>query len=687
MSYVTKYTVPFKSLRNTEYTIEIQEEGFTGTATELTGAPSPFVINIDDEDFLYTPTRFSTAKLSLVGSDYLQELYSTQYQQFRVLLKKGGIVVWRGFIKPEIYTQDYTDVDFELQVECISAMSALEYIDYAKAGEGYAFISLWDLVKKCVTASKSDYTSILIPHVYAKNETDYNSYANVLASMTVSEQNFFDEDDKAMKLKEVLEEICKLMNWTCVDWSGSLYFVDIDHVGEYYQYNTDLTTYNIVEFEDVNIQQIGFAGSNNTLDVLGGYNKASVKTSNYNVGEIFPDEDFDALQLFATPDDVVVDNKVAVKKIYTPSVYKLYHYNNDYSVVSSVIPSQANDLLGAFPVKVDSYNKVNNGSGEYTPDITDYSYEECIQARVKTASGTKVDVWHQKKMLEFARQLPVSTYSNGAIAISCSMRMLGRSDLAFFEETLETSDIHTSIKCSLSIGTHYWSGTDEAWTTDSAKNFFYIYFDRTEIAKGGFVNNQNKKKLNMPYEGLSGYIIPLPPAPYAGEIKFSMDLPMAPDDLIHNINAYGFLIKDLKLTFKKTNYLEDVTSKNNDRIYTNVVNAYFINELDEIEFKISSWNNDDLCFAKVMLGSDYLTDNLYCSITGSNIRPEEQLIRRIVSQYDSTKIKLSQVLMNSSYFNPVSRLSDNYMTNKKFLLAGGEIDFEGDSFSAKMIEI
>lgn len=45
-----------------------------------------------------------------------------------------------------------------------------------------------------------------------------------------------------MTLKEILEEICKLLNWTCVDWRGELYFVDIDHKERYYRYNTDLAS-------------------------------------------------------------------------------------------------------------------------------------------------------------------------------------------------------------------------------------------------------------------------------------------------------------------------------------------------------------------------------------------------------------------------------------------------------------
>ena len=237
MNYGLIYTIPFATLDNTPCVVEIEKDNYSGSVQELTPGENPFTVDITDEEFLYTPTRFSTATIHIVGNDYLQSLFSIAYQQYRVTFKKNGTVTWCGFIKPELYTQDYSSTIFELQLECMSAMSTLEFIDYKQVGENRVFISLWDLLKKCISSANSQYTNIYIPHVYAQNAEDYVAGTNILESMTVSEQDFFDEDDEPMKLKEVLEEICKFLNWTCIDWRGELYFVDIDHIGEFYKYN------------------------------------------------------------------------------------------------------------------------------------------------------------------------------------------------------------------------------------------------------------------------------------------------------------------------------------------------------------------------------------------------------------------------------------------------------------------
>lgn len=140
--------------------------------------------------------------------------------------------------------------------------------------------------------------------MYAKNEDDYNNDLNVFEEMTISEQNFFDEDNKAMTLKEILEEVCKFLNWTCVDWRGELYFIDIDHKSIYYKYDCDLNTYSKATPIALNVSDIGFAGSEHFLDILPGYNKVTIKCSNYPIEETRLTEDFDKLKLLSNIGEV-----------------------------------------------------------------------------------------------------------------------------------------------------------------------------------------------------------------------------------------------------------------------------------------------------------------------------------------------------------------------------------------------
>lgn len=682
MSYKLIYTIPFASLKNEACVIEIEKEGYAGEPVELLGGNSPFTVSIDDTDFLYIPSRLSTANIRVVGNDYLQSLFSTAYQQYRVTFKRDGAVIWCGFIKPELYTQDYSSDKFELEIECVSALSTLEYVKYKTiSGDGTrAFVSLWELLKKCVTTSLGRYEGVYIPHVYAGTADDYSKGGNVLETMKVSEQDFFDEEDEVMSLKEVLEEICKLLNWTVCDWRGSLYFVDVDHSGEYHKYGPDLQTkIGVLTPNELIVQNIGFAGNDHSLDILPGYNKATVKTSNYPVSEIFPEETFDAVvtigergQIYPEPINVIPNRRgdTMVRVSQTPSVYRTYEYKVDSNSARGV-------YLGSFLYRICLYAMEEQSDGSYKANITEFSYDNCVCIKTKEKQYTDrgsyniVSLSAGKEVLSFIPSLPCSVYSGGAFCISGMVAQSNQiENHAFSSNVGATSAL--KLVCKLQAGSMFWNGSN--WvTTDS------IFKVSVTPKSTGYASVDNTKKLGMPYNGLNGYLITLPDTPIAGSIKFTMYTPEYGDDVV------AVYIKDFKLTYKKEDGSEKKDS-NSDRYYENVVNEDYVNELDEIEFKISSYNNDGACYSKVLLGDNYLTNNLYSSIVDKNIRPEEFLIQRIVNRYSSTKIKLTQVIREDKSLTPISVLYDNFLVGKKFLNIGGEIDYCYCQFKCIMIE-
>lgn len=526
-----------------------------------------------------------------------------------------------------------------------------------------------------------------LPHVYAGSESDYTAWRNVLQDMTISEQNFFDEDDKPMKLKEVLEELCRFLNWTCVDWKGDLYFVDVDHAGDYYKYTLDFSTYTTVRGFTISVQKVTFSGDNHTLDILGGYNKVTVKTSNYNIGDVFPEEEFNKLKRFGLESKIEKKNHVTLKRFYLPNTYKLYRYekNNDVPLSDKDLnnyENNPNDVIGAMLIKRCEYNMVN---GE--PDITNYNWENLIQVRSYREKGFQIN---GAPILEFANPLPVAPYADGAISISLSVQVTMNTDLTI---GYVKQSGWLDMRCSLSIGEDYFDGSD--WVKDSSA-YFDIEFLLKDYTGDSFISNVNTKKLSMPYDGLEGRVIPLPEDRIlTGAIKFCLyeltenykHTNTGGKDEIHNTanDGYGYYIKDLKMNYKLRDDLSEL-SDNSDRTYENVINEDYINELDEIEFKISSYNNDGACYSKVMLGDNYLTDNLYSSIEQKLVRPEEHLIRRIINQYGYTKTKLTQVLIDDEVITPITTMTDKFQPNKRFMITGGTIDFAMNQFNCKMIE-
>lgn len=737
MAYGLFYKLPFKDLKNQNYTVEIEKEGYSGDVTELTGSDTPFTISIDDEDFLYTPTRFSTAKIGIIGSDYLQSLFSTQYQMFRVTLLKGTAPVWCGFISPENYSQDYVLSLFSYDVDCVSAMDVLDKINYKQVSSGeMSLVSLFDLLKQTVTESAGRYEHVYIPHVYAKTPEDYKAGDNILKELIISEQDFFDEEGKAMTYKDVLEAVCRFLNWTCVDWQGSLFFVDVDHTGDYYKYSADFSTFEMVSINSAVVQDEGFNGDGHTLDILGGYNKVTVKCSNYPVGDLFPKYDFDSLKLLSGPSDYTTEpapprpkpdsdkpwQYARIIKFYPQNTqnWELYFYSPSGEAVpeSYDLKKNADSVTGALPAKICTYQWDNKPEQQASPySITSYSYDSVFLIRQRN-EGQPDSVLKSDLPIIKLKSAPF-LFKAGYLGITGSLKPVYNKDLApwqnvddvvepgYWENPPSTSRavitpsrfqaVNFPIRLSIKMGDFYYQGETsrdpnfKSWdTTEKILEWGTIGSSDTKV--NSYLDFYDTSTLSMNVNGLKGFAI----SPSAHDMLYGvMEITIYAPDLpayYKNGNAgkypvpFGISLKGLNVSYYKT--LTDTGKTNSDRTYENVINKDYINELDTIEFKISSYNDDGSCYSKVMLGNDYLQDNLYNILT-TNKRPEELLITRIINRYEHTSVKLTEEINFTGNIVPFTRIRDNYapMSQKLFIPTGGEIDVAAKRYKCVMVEV
>lgn len=385
--------------------------------------------------------------------------------------------MWCGFIKPELYTQDYSGTIFELEIECISAMSVLEYIDYKTKNEAEkGFVTLWELLTRCVSESRGSYSNVYIPHVYAKDKSNYTAWANVLQDMTISEQNFFDEEDKPMKLKEVLEEICKFLNWTCVDWKGDLYFVDVDHAGDYYKYTLDFSTYTTVRGFTISVQKVTFSGDNHTLDILGGYNKVTVKDSNYPVGNLLPDEDFKKDKKLLSRLNSRLDRRCYRKYLY-PKNWDMFLYNEGKIITNKDLELYAygaHEFEGGILERYCDY-KIEDGK----PDISDYSFTDVIQIKwPKERYGNDAPNEGGGKVMTIKGAAAV--YSTGIFCVSGSYKFINVDDMIPWDNSSTPTHLYAQIR----IGSMYYgslrpgAGQPNEWAANPGYTFKLDY-DRT----------------------------------------------------------------------------------------------------------------------------------------------------------------------------------------------------------------
>ena len=683
------YTMPFTNVDGEALTVQILEDGGTGSPVELTGGTPPFIVDVNDEDFLYTPTRFSGATLKLVGSDYLQKLFSTQYQKFKVNLVKAGSVIWTGFITPELYSQDYDNSLFELEIECISALSTLEYIDFKQEG---ATVSLLGIIKKSITESKGDFRAVYIPNVYTSS----------LDGITVSTANFIDEDGKAMTLKECLEEVCKFLNWTVTEYDGCIYFIDMDYIkAGKTSYTNILTSTTTTLSSTINLRDIPSKGNSNLLSILGGYNKAIVIDSDYEVDSdiLYPELELNLSggELFKfekTKDDTIY------KKEYYNSNLELFNYvlsNNSYTTYDKSFNTDKQSA-GAVAMRKTSYGK--------TEALSKYSWQEMIEIKQKSAIilDNSAPYYLYKDIYHNGEEIKNDPFILNYPAIKCKGNEL--SYLVFdpdiklcinfdiylttdkdgfegdFKPTGLTSVPKLFIPMQLRIGDHYYNGSN--WVTDSNT----IFKVSTTATPNNYVNtwlqvyNYNDPELNVP--DLNGYIVSFKSIT-TGDIELTIYNPA--------INPYStpvfenpiesFFIRNIEISTQRVNASKSDSTKQ-DTKYENVVNEGFINALDDIEFKITSKNESELSYSKAMDGNSIL-DVLTNNIDNNSEKPEKLLIQRIINQYKQPKIKLVQVIKPDIL--PYSKVTDSYLSGKQFVFTGGRINYEDNSIECNLIEL
>lgn len=663
-----RYTIPFKGGKDS-YLVEIYREDYSGEAKELRGATSCFVVTGTDDDFMYTPVRTSSATIQVLDSDLLLDLYSINNQYAPVKLLKNGVLEWTGFIKPEQYTQPYRPIPQSIGVDCVSALASLENIEYKRKTDT-GFITIWGLLGELISSANGGYRGVYIPEVYGRSS---DMSGNVLASMQVAEENFT-EDEKTNL--EVLEDVCKFLGWTVHDIGGYLYFVDADWRGNYRLYDEALSGYTTVEGNGVMVQDIGYNGADaNTLDVVPGYNKASVKAINHVFDEVINNEDYEELKPFS--DITYLEGSEFIRKQFVnPKNWEIISYNSNKQVIDmNTPPTDPNySCYGAVAMSLAEY-KGKEVDGIMVPDIDEYPYEDAIQMRYLSADGDVV-ISSSDALPVFRMKGATAVWSEGAISINASVRV-ERDYRMIGIKTVNEVNLNR-LNSILRIGNWYWDG--DTWVNS------YTTFVLPFVESGNeWLAIKDTKTPDMPYKGLSGYVIPLPENPIIGEIEFTMLSYDWSDFLAGLIDIYGFTMKGLSFGYAKKDGIYE-EGENGDRVYENTVNEDYMSEADEIEFGISSYNEDGATYSKVLLDGDWLTDNLYCAIVGESVRPEELMIRRIVNRYGATRIKLTEAICMTGAITPLTSLSERSMSGKRFRMTSGEWDYEQNRLIVQMQE-
>lgn len=224
----------------------VNQQGDTITVHIVTGADRSEVLEIGTEAsglyFTDDPVEVNSevndtfdhllrqsATIRLLARNFIPDFFSTSCRDVVVNIYKGDVCVFAGFIEPQTYSQPYNEVYDEIELNCIDALSALQYSKYKDVG---ALGVLYDVVKseaaqrplldimqemlKGVTVGLDIVSSRDFPLYYdgskAMDAGEADRYG-VFSRMAISEMLFLgDDEDDVWRQDEVLEEMLRFLN-------------------------------------------------------------------------------------------------------------------------------------------------------------------------------------------------------------------------------------------------------------------------------------------------------------------------------------------------------------------------------------------------------------------------------------------------------------------------------------------
>ena len=137
MARNVRWQVPFMSLDNKAYRVDIYQENFDGTVEVLKGAITPFYTQEDDDDDVFLPIRTSSGYLTVIveNQSLVDQIIAHDEHDRYVELKdvtdaNNDVCVWNGFLAPDQYSGTWDRPPYELQLPLLSPLEAAKSIRY-----------------------------------------------------------------------------------------------------------------------------------------------------------------------------------------------------------------------------------------------------------------------------------------------------------------------------------------------------------------------------------------------------------------------------------------------------------------------------------------------------------------------------------------------------------------------------
>lgn len=685
MSRALKYTIPFASLDNTQYVVNVYVEGFTGTSTTMTGAADPFTTSEkNDKEWLTVPVRTQTGYLRVVcGEDEWRGLIPANATSHYVELKKGNDVMWFGFIKPETFTHSlYSGVDtYEFPIQCpLSLLDGMQL----EWDDDHSSDTFSTLLHRLLSLSGVTFGNCYFTNNLANLFDDllassnliqwYNDETRMVNSQIAGaqmEEHYLTPSATAL---EILQAICQFWGWECHLWGTDIYFTAHDeHTGYRKIPFADLTTLTtsyqmqLTAAGHISVEDANYMTNRHQVEVGLPAREVSVKTDVNEVEDIMK-IDIDAVAQFeefppgwnySSDQTRIIAKCQALRIDYDPAVEiqgMTVKFEGEQGLDDAI--AQAMDTAG----KGDFYGPVFQRISDFARDINPIPIKYDLATYIFMLPATGASTGETAKLT--FETLAEYDFENCAISIHGDV---------FSNIAMLNTSLNAHLTAHVSIGDYYFNAISPSlvggWVQQDSLCVIPIGSNSSDTDTSQNLTIRNispangatdiRTRWDTPYQGAEGYLIPVT-THIRGKLKISIEWEQ---DYYQNVIAASspqyIRLSNFGVDIVRAQYANAVQRERTDsREYKQSISSDSSQDISvDIRYATDNYNAYGTAFVCTKENA-YMGNLTYWN--GDSERPEQHLLDRLVALY-STPTEWREIDVDDSaadYTGPAFALLD-----------------------------
>lgn len=229
-----KYYYTFRNIQNEQHTVEFwKNTGDVITAEEIRCDANPFIVTYPAVDNKLAPVRGSGCEISLLSTDSMKfiDLYTNDMLEMQIRLFKGTDMIWIGYLDSQLYSEPFDQYDnYPVSLTGNDGLALLDRIDFLNSYgyKYYSFQSNWYIITEILNKLNIKWNNIYVGLSTVSYEIQYSASTSMFSETYVLCDNFYDEDNKPMSCREVLENILRLFGAYIQMVDGNIYITDIN---------------------------------------------------------------------------------------------------------------------------------------------------------------------------------------------------------------------------------------------------------------------------------------------------------------------------------------------------------------------------------------------------------------------------------------------------------------------------